>query len=56
MYQMGLALRRRTRCQKKCGINNALDRSEYVIAWKDNVKDKDDSDWVESTDNDPVCT
>jgi hypothetical protein len=57
MYWMGLALRCRTMiCQKKCCINNALDGYEYVIVWEDNVKDKDDSDWVESTDNDPVCT
>jgi hypothetical protein len=42
---MGLALQRRTTvCQKKCCINNALDGSEYVIVWEDNVKDKDDSD------------
>jgi hypothetical protein len=29
-----------------------LDGSEDDIVWEDDVKDKDDSDWVESTDND----
>jgi hypothetical protein len=57
MCQMGLKLRRRTTiCQKKCCISNALDGSEYVIVWEDDVEDKDDSDWVESTDNDSVST
>jgi hypothetical protein len=57
MYRMGLALQcRMTICQSKCCINNALDISEYVIVWEDDVKHKDDGDWVESTDNDPVCT
>jgi hypothetical protein len=53
---MGLALRRRTICQKKYCISNALDGSEDVIVWEDNVEDKDDSDWVESTDNDSVMS
>jgi hypothetical protein len=39
---------------KKCCINNALDGSEDDIAWEDNAEDKDDSDWVESMDNDSV--
>jgi hypothetical protein len=26
------------------------------IVWKDDVEDKDDSDWVESTDNDSVMS
>jgi hypothetical protein len=39
-------------CQKKCCISIALDGSEDDIAWEDYVEDKDDSDWVESTDND----
>jgi hypothetical protein len=57
MCRMGLALRRRTTiCQKKCCISNDLDGSEDVIVWEDNVEDKDASDWVESTDNDSVCT
>jgi len=37
---------------KKCCISNALDGSEDDIVWEDDVDDKDDSDWVESTDND----
>jgi hypothetical protein len=41
---------------KKCCISNALDGSEYNIVWEDNVEDKDDSDWVESTDNDLVMS
>jgi hypothetical protein len=54
---MGLALRRRmTICQKKCCVSNALDGSEDVIIWEDDVEDKDDSDWVERMDNDSVCT
>jgi hypothetical protein len=54
---MGLALHRRMMiCQKKCCINNALDGSEYVIVWEDDVEDKDDSYSVESTVNDPVYT
>jgi hypothetical protein len=39
---------------KKCCIGNALDGSEDNIVWEDDVEDKDDSDWVESTDNDLV--
>jgi hypothetical protein len=38
--------------QKKCCISNALDGSVDVIVWGDDVEDKDDSDWVENTDND----
>jgi hypothetical protein len=41
---------------KKCCISNALDGSEDNIVWEDNVEDKDDSDWVESTDNDSVIS
>jgi hypothetical protein len=41
---------------KKCCISNALDRSEDDIVWEDDVEDKDDSDWVESTDNDSVMS
>jgi hypothetical protein len=33
-----------------------LDESEVVIIWKDDVEDKDDSDWVESTDNSSVMS
>jgi hypothetical protein len=33
-----------------------LDRSEDVNVWEDNVEDKDDSDWVERTDNDSVMS
>lgn len=43
-------------CQKKCFISNALDRSEDDIVWEDDVKDKDVSDWVKSTDNDSVLS
>jgi hypothetical protein len=57
MCQMGLALQYRTTiCQKKCCISNALDRSEDVTVWEDDVEDKDDCDWVESMDNNSVCT
>jgi hypothetical protein len=57
MHQMGLALRHRTMiCQKKCCISNALDGFEDVSVWEDDVKDKDDSDGVESTDNDPFMS
>jgi hypothetical protein len=45
-----------TICQKKCCISIALDGSEDVIVWEDNVEDKDDSDWVESTDNNSVMS
>jgi hypothetical protein len=41
---------------KKCCISNALDRSEDDIVWKDDVEVKDDTDWVESTDNDSVMS
>jgi hypothetical protein len=41
---------------KKCCISNALVRSEDDIVWEDDVEDKDDSDWVESTDNDLVMS
>jgi hypothetical protein len=41
---------------KKCCISNALDRSEDVIVWEDDVEDKDDSDWLESMDNDSVMS
>jgi hypothetical protein len=43
-------------CQKKCSISNALDGPEDVIVWEDDVEDKDDSDWVESTDNDSLMS
>jgi hypothetical protein len=33
-----------------------LDGSEDVIVWEDDVEDKDDSDWGESTDNDSVMS
>jgi hypothetical protein len=41
---------------KKCRISNALDGSEDDIVQEDDVEDKDDSDWVESTDNDLVMS
>jgi hypothetical protein len=41
---------------KKCCISNALDGSKDDIVWKDDVEVKDDSDWVESTDNDSVMS
>jgi hypothetical protein len=41
---------------KKCCISNALDGSKDDIVWEDDVKDKDDSDWVESMDNDSVMS
>jgi hypothetical protein len=41
---------------KKCCISNALDGSEDDIVWEDDVEDKDDSDWVESTDNNLVMS
>jgi hypothetical protein len=57
MCQMGLALWCRMMIfQKKCCISNALDGFEDVIVWKDDVEDKDDSDWMDSTDNNPVCS
>jgi len=41
---------------KKCCISNALDGSEDDIVREDDVKDKDDSDWLESMDNDSVMS
>jgi hypothetical protein len=41
---------------EKCCISNALDGSKDDIEWEDNVEDKDDSDWVESMDNDSVMS
>ena len=41
---------------KKCCISNALNGSEDEIVWEDDVDDKDDSDWVESMDNDSVIS
>jgi len=41
---------------KKCCISIALDGSEDDIVWEDDVEDKDDSDWVESTDNNSVMS
>jgi hypothetical protein len=41
---------------KKCCISNALDGSEDDIVWEDDVEDEDDSDWVESTDNNLVMS
>jgi hypothetical protein len=41
---------------KKCCISNALDGSEDDIVWEDDFEDKDDSDWMESTDNDSVMS
>jgi hypothetical protein len=41
---------------KKCCISIALDGSEGDIVWEDNVEDKDDSDWLESTDNNLVMS
>jgi transposase-like protein len=38
---------------KKCCVSNAMDGSEDDIVWEEDFEDKDDSDWVESTDNDP---
>jgi hypothetical protein len=37
---------------KKCCISNGLGRSEDNTVWEDDVEYKDDSDWVESMDND----
>jgi hypothetical protein len=61
MRRMGLALRRRTTiCQKlpkdfeQRLLNYQQLSSEDDIIWEDDVEDKDDSDWVESTDNDSV--
>jgi hypothetical protein len=41
---------------KKCCISNALDGSEDDILWMDDVEEKDDCDWVDSTDNDSVMS
>ena len=41
---------------KKCCISNALDGSKDDIVWEDDVEDKDDGEWVESTDNDSVMS
>jgi hypothetical protein len=41
---------------KKCCISSALDGSEDDVVWEDDVEDKDDSDWVESMDNDLVMS
>jgi len=41
---------------KKCCISNALDGSEDDTVWEDDVEDKDDNDWVVSTDNDSVMS
>jgi hypothetical protein len=43
-------------CQKKCCISNALDGSEDVIEWEDNVEHKDNSGLVESMDNNLVMS
>jgi hypothetical protein len=40
----------------KCCISNALDGSKDDIVWEDDVEDKDDSDWVQSTDNNSVMS
>jgi hypothetical protein len=45
-----------TICQNKCCISNALDGSKDIIVWEDDVEDKDDSDRVESMDNDSVTS
>jgi hypothetical protein len=41
---------------KKCCISNALDKSEDDIVREDAVEDKDDGDWVESTDCNSVMS
>jgi len=43
---------------KKCCTSNALDgwTDPNDIVWEDDVEDKDDSDWVESTDKDSVMS
>jgi hypothetical protein len=60
---MGLVLQHRTTiCQKlpkdfeQKLLNYQQLSSEDDIIWEDNVEDKDDSDWVESTDNDSVMS
>jgi hypothetical protein len=55
MCRMGLMMWHRTTiCQKKCCISNDLDGPEDIIVWDDDVEDKDDIDWVESTDSESV--
>jgi hypothetical protein len=44
------------RSLKKCCTSNALDGSEDDILREDDVEDKDDSNWVVSTDNDLVMS
>jgi hypothetical protein len=41
---------------KSCCISTALGGSKDNIVWEDDVEDKDDSDWVESVDNDSVMS
>jgi hypothetical protein len=41
---------------KKCCISSAFEGSKDGIVWEDNFEDKDDSDWVESTDNNSVMS
>jgi hypothetical protein len=41
---------------RKCCISNAFDGSEDDIVWEDDVEDKDDSDWVESMNNNSVMS
>jgi hypothetical protein len=41
---------------KKCCISYALVGSEDDIVWEDDVENRDDSDWVENTDNDSVMS
>jgi hypothetical protein len=41
---------------KKCCISNVFDGSEDDTVWADDAEDKDDSDCVESTDNDLVMS
>jgi hypothetical protein len=56
MHRMELALwRRMIICKKKCCISNALDGSEDDV-WEDDVEGKDDSDWVESMDNNSLMS
>jgi hypothetical protein len=57
MRQMGLMLQHGMMiCQKKCCISNALDGSEDVIVWEDDVEGNDDRDCLESMDNDSVMS
>jgi len=41
---------------KNCCISNALGRSKDDIIWEDDVEDKDNSDWVDSMDNNSVMS